>query len=303
MSKNLMNDQIDHFLKYISNINTNSSATYEAYNLDINNFMKYLNEEGIENFSDVDRNAVYNYIAYIKDSNPYLKNSSIARRMSALRSFFRYLNEYSDVISNPFVYIKTIKCDHNIPDFLFYEEMLKFLNSINVNDKFGLRNRAIFELMYASGLRVSELCNLKVNNINIKEQLLRVVGKGTKERIVPFNSTAKKYLKKYLSNERLITSYNSDEYVFVNASNKKFTSRGIQYILDVLAKNSGLSMHLHPHMFRHSFATHLLDNGADIRFVQELLGHASLSTTQIYTHVSNQRLMNVYNSAHPRAKK
>ena len=232
-----------------------------------------------------------------------LKNSTIARKLSSLRSFYRYLNEYVGIQNNPFLYFKAPKKAKRIPEFLFYDEMETFLSSFDLSKPEELRDRAMFELMYACGMRVSEISSLRIRDIDFIEQIVRITGKGDKQRIVPFYDTAKQLLKSYLHTVRGLWCDGSHDYVFVNQRGKQMTSRGIQYRLDIAGKKTDLQVHLHPHMFRHSFATHLLDNGADLRVVQELLGHSSLSTTQIYVHVSQERLKQTYLNAHPRAEK
>lgn len=217
---------------------------------------------------------------------------------------FRYLNEFVGIQGNPFLYIKGPKPAKRIPEFLFYDEMELFLSGFDCEKKDGLRNRAMFELMYACGLRVSELVALQLQDIDFYDQVLHITGKGDKQRIVPFYDLAKDLVQRYLKEVR--ESWLQQEhhpFVFVNQRGAPLTSRGVQYLMQKHAEAMGLGMRIHPHMFRHSFATHLLDNGADLRVVQELLGHASLSTTQIYVHVSQERLKRSYEAAHPRAKK
>ena len=232
-----------------------------------------------------------------------MKNTSIARKLSSLRSFYRYLNEFIGIQENPFLYVKGPKISRRIPEFLFYDEMELFLSSFDLQKEVDLRNRALFELMYACGLRVSEIVALRLEDIDFIDQVVHITGKGDKQRIVPFYDMAKEILLHYIEEvrEKWIQK-EKHSIVFINQRGKGLTTRGVQYLMQRQADALNMSIHIHPHMFRHSFATHLLDNGADLRLVQELLGHSSLSTTQIYVHVSQERLKNVYIQAHPRAK-
>lgn len=295
------------FLQYIDQLNTGSAHTKDAYDRDIEDFIQFLKRESIETLDEVDRIVVMNYVADLRSrmtANGRMKNTSIARKLSSLRSFFRYLNEFVGIQGNPFLYIKSPKAPRRIPEFLFYDEMDAFLNSFDTEDAVGLRNRAMFELMYACGLRVSEVTSLHIRDIDFSEQIVRITGKGDKERMVPFYDDAKELLVRYLKEVRdNWLSGQRHDILFVNQRGNGLTTRGVQYLMQKQADALSMSVHIHPHMFRHSFATHLLDNGADLRIVQELLGHSSLSTTQIYVHVSQERLKNVYEQAHPRAKK
>ena len=201
------------------------------------------------------------------------------------------------ISQNPLVGIHSPKKEKQIPDFLFIEEIQTFLNSYDDSKMDQYRDRILFTLMYACGLRVSECVNLKWKQIDLEGRIVHVHGKGDKDRIVPFFKGFEKELLQYKNT--FCAKYALDDHVFVNLRGKPLSSRGIQYLMDKHAQAIGMHMKLHPHMFRHSFATHLLDNGADIRVVQELLGHSSLSTTQIYTHVTTTQLVRAYKKAHP----
>lgn len=297
-------EYLTRFLQFIAQQYSNSDHTGAAYKRDVEKFLLYLQKEAIM-LDQVDRIAVANYIIHMREEygrNGFLKNATIARKLSALRSFYRYLNEYIGVPNNPFLYFKTPKKGKRIPEFLFYDEMDAFLNAIDIQTKAGIRDRAMFELMYASGLRVSETANLMLDDIDFHDQILRIKGKGSKERLVPFYDLANEWLSTYIEQARSEWMvHETHSYVFVNQRGKQLTARGIQYRMQQIADQSQLHVHVHPHMFRHSFATHLLDHGADLRVVQELLGHTSLSTTQIYVHVTQDRLKHTYIHAHPRA--
>ena len=299
-----MEEFVERFLTFLQNVNSASVHTHDAYERDIHEFISFLTSQSISSLEEVDRIVIMNYITHLRSKNGNsgpLKNSTIARKLSTLRSFYRYLNEYIGIQNNPFLYFKSPKSAKRIPDFLFYDEMETFLSSFDLEKPDEIRDRAMFEIMYACGLRVSEVEFLCLKDIDFQEQMVHITGKGEKQRIVPFYDTAKEVLMLYIQKVRGMWCDGSHDYVFVNQRGKKMTSRGIQYRLEIAEKKVNLQVHLHPHMFRHSFATHLLDNGADLRVVQELLGHSSLSTTQIYVHVTQERLKQVYQKAHPRA--
>lgn len=300
-----MKELMERFLNYIYQSNTGSLHTYEAYQNDIEEFINFLEQEGVVSFEGVDRIVVSNYIVFLRNRSTIhgtLKNSSIARKLSSLRSFFGYLNEYVGISNNPFHYLKLPKDTRRIPEFLFYDEVDQLLSSIAIQTDVGIRNRTLFELMYACGLRVSEAVNLKLKDIDFHEDLLFVTGKGDKQRVVPFYEDMHELLQRYLAIRQTWVVDPKLDNVFVNQRGNVLTSRGIQYLLNKEVEQSSLTMKVHPHMLRHSFATHLLDNGADLRIVQELLGHSSLSTTQIYVHVTQERLKKTYDQAHPRSK-
>lgn len=295
---------LEQYERYLT-LNQNASEnTIEAYIRDVKRFIDFLSSENIENLGMVDNIVVRTFISKLRlseISEIEVSDNTLARNISALRSFYYYLIEYHNYTDNPFVHIKQIKQKQPIPEFLFFNEVEQLLDSIETTDFFGLRNRLMFEMMYGCGLRVSEVSNLKVNDLNVEERYVRIIGKGSKERIVPFHPLIQQLLNDYLK------EYNNmqieHDYVFINNRKKQLTARGIQYTLDKVVLNSGLNKNVSPHMLRHSFATHLLDNGADIKIVQDLLGHENISTTQIYTHVSIDKLVNVYQKAHPRNKK
>ena len=296
-----MTEILLQFLEYIAIHTTNSKHTKSAYRRDITRFIDFLIKEDISDFSKVDNKLAGKYLSKLKDgtiSAKPLSRASLARNLSSLRTFYYFLIEFYDVKVNPFTMIKTATVQRRLPDFLLFDEMMTLLESIDIKEANGLRNRAMLELMYACGLRVSELCELTVNNVNIKERIVKVKGKGDKERLVPFYPLAGELLQKYMDEVRQLWATSSD-LLFVKANGKGLSTRYIQLLLRDIAKKAGLTRNVHPHMFRHSFATHLLDNGADLRIVQELLGHENLSTTQIYTHLSIDQLRAVYLKAHP----
>ena len=295
----MINQLFQEYLNYLKQSLTDSKHTYDAYQRDISRFINFLKQEAIFDLNQVNRFVVNNFITFLRIENNQiqLSNSSLARNLSALRSFYNYLIEFHDFKNNPFLGISSGKKAQKLPEFLYYNEIELLFDAIDVTTDLGIRNRALFELMYASGLRVSEVVALKLADINFQQRYLLVLGKGQKERYLPFHKEALEWLEKY----RMIR--NSTEAVFfLNTNGKALTTRGVQYILNQIVLKAGLNLKVHPHMLRHSFATHLLDNGADLRTIQELLGHANIATTQVYTHVSVDSLTNAYQKAHPRAK-
>ena len=301
----MMYEHIDAFLKNIRLKNTGSIHTEAAYARDIRQFHAFCLDQGIEDFKDVDLNQVHQYLSHLNQaSNTGLKASTLARKCSSLRSFYDYLYERHLVTNNPFKDLSPIRQAKHLPDFLLFDEMMRLLDSFELEDKEGYRNRVLFELMYACGLRVSEVTSLRINEIDMEDMFLRFVGKGKVERMVPFYPAMQKKLKHYLKEIRPQYEHAVlHPYVFVNSKGDRLSPRGVQFILDKAAQMAGINRTVHPHMLRHSFATHLLDNGADLRMVQELLGHANLSTTQIYTHVTLDRLKASYQKTFERAKK
>ena len=299
-----MTQDIIDFLNYIDTTNTRSVHTRDAYRRDLEDFHFFLINQGITFWQGVDSKTIMRYLEYLNShATNGLQNSSLSRKISSLRSFFAYLAKQNKVTHNPLSSIHNPAKQKKLPDFLLFEELNQLLESFDLNEPYQVRNRAMFELIYASGLRVSEAANLTLQDIDIEQRTLRFIGKGSKERMVPFYSDAADLLKHYVNEVRpILLKGKKHNLVFVNQKGEGFTSRGIEFLLDQCSKKAGISRTVHPHMLRHSFATHLLDNGADLRLVQELLGHENISTTQIYTHVTLDRLKETYLKAHPRAK-
>lgn len=293
---------IDRFLIDKSAMNC-SLNTRSAYERDLKDFAAYFRETDLD-FKDIEVKHINQYFeALQKEQFKNYRASTLSRKLSSLRSFYKYLLEEGIVSKNPAVRVKNPKGQKHLPDFMMFEEVLKLLESFDCEDAEGCRNRVMFELMYACGLRVSELSQLNLEDIDYHSRTLRFIGKGNKERLTPFYEDIGDLLKHYVKEKRplLLNGLNHHK-VFCAKNGKGISVRTIQFILDTSAKKAGIMRSIHPHMLRHSFATHLLDNGADLRLVQELLGHENLSTTQIYTHVSLDRLKKTYIKAHPRAK-
>lgn len=275
---------LGNFLEYLNKELNYSENTEISYREDITNFLNYLEKNQL-NYKKIDGEIIRDYLKYLDEAK--LKNSTIARRISALRTFYNYLLNKNIVDTNLFNSIRNPKLEKKLPNYLSYEELAKILDNIDISTKIGLRNRLLVEMFYATGCRVSEMINIKVSDINKSNNSIRIMGKGKKMRIVYFGEYARDYLDRYLP---LIDT----DYLFTQESGDKLSIHDVEYIISDLVKNLALKTHVTPHTLRHTFATHLLNNGADIKTVQELLGHSSLNTTGIYTHVSNERIKEVY---------
>ncbi len=278
-----------------------SSHSIKAYEGDIEEFLMFLEEQGVD-LREVSFQDVRSYIAGLTRKN--LSRETVNRKISSLKGFFKFLRKKNYIESNPMDLIKGLKKDRYLPSFLFEEEVEKILN-IEEEDFWSLRNRAIFEFLYSTGCRVSELTALNLGDIDLKEGRAKVIGKGNKERIVYLGREARDVLKRYLAKRRYYIKSDIPDAanaLFVNRQGRRLSSRGVRYVLSNYIRKLGILKHVSPHTFRHSFATHILDRGADIRVVQELLGHSSPSTTQIYTHIGLEKLKSVYLMAHPHAR-
>ncbi len=276
--------EIDSFLHYLKEEMNYSKYTIKNYQLDITDFFKYINLHKID-YLKIDNTTVRGYLKYLDSCN--LKNSTISRRISALRTFYNYLLEKALVSNNVFLNVKNPKLEKKLPNYLNYTEIEELLNSIDISTQDGLMKRLLIELFYATGCRVGEIVNIKVSDIDLSNKTIKVMGKGSKERIVYYGDYASKYLRLYLSDGRR-------GYLFTGTNNEQLTIYDVELIVKDIMKHLSIKTHVTPHTLRHTFATHLLNNGADIKTVQELLGHVNLSTTGIYTHVSSDRLKDVY---------
>jgi integrase/recombinase XerD len=288
-----MKEEIGLFCNYLLIDKKYSKNTIESYRRDLEKIDEFLNKD----IKSIDENDIK---AYLKDlSNHGEAKKTVSRNISCLRSFYKFLIIEKIIKNNPMENIELPKLDKSLPKILD-EEDIDLLLDIDLKDAFAYRNKAMLELMYATGLRVSELVNLKVQDIDLDMDLVRTMGKGSKERIIPIGDYAIYYLKIYIEqyrNNMLKKEYN--DYLFLNNHGKQMTRQGFFKILKSIAFEKGIKKELSPHTLRHSFATHLLNNGADLRSIQELLGHSDISTTQIYTHVSNKQLRENYDDFHP----
>ena len=282
-----MKKEVVDFLKYLEIELNFSDNTIISYRQDLADFFCFLEKNNI-NYISVDKDDVRNYLKYLDEKK--LKNSTIARRISAIRSLYNYLLSNGKIANNIFNNIRNPKLEKKLPNYLSYEELAQIFDNIDLSTDIGIRNRLLIEMFYATGCRVSELINIKMTDINMVNRTIRIMGKGRKMRIVYYGEYAMDYLNKYLN-----TGFNTgSKYLFLNDKKEKFTVQEVEQVVHKLIEHLAIKTHVTPHTLRHTFATHLLNNGADIKSVQELLGHASLNTTGIYTHVSNERLKEVY---------
>lgn len=289
------------FLKYLKVEKNYSNLTILNYGKDLKLFHQFLTLEKITDIRKVDYPILRNYLSFLYERE--FQNSSVARYISALRSFFKYLVKEDIIISNPMELIDFPRKEKKLPKVLYYDELEKILAIPDVSTPLGQRDLAILETLYSTGIRVSELIHMQLKDISFDEKRIKVLGKGNKERYALFGNRLKKILLEYIENGRAKLLKESNDYLFLNKNGKPLTARGVEIIIDNILKKGGIPYKISPHTLRHTFATHLLDNGADLKSVQELLGHDSLSSTQVYTHVSNERLKQVYYDAHPRSGK
>lgn len=284
-------DTFFSYLEFEKEFSKNTILSYKNDLKDFKNFLEIINK----NPEEIDKKDVFNYLIHL--SKKRLKPSSLRRKISAIRSFYKFLIREEIIEKDPTDDLTFPKNEKKLPQVLTVEDIEKLINVIDNKTLKGKRDRAIIELLYSSGLRVSEIINLKIVDIDFENNYLKCFGKGSKERIVPFGELAKRYILDYLE-ERKRQNINSD-LLFVNKRGEKLLRQYINNFLRIYSKKAKLRKKVHPHMLRHSFATHLLERGADLRSVQELLGHVDISTTQIYTHLTKDYLREVYLSTHP----
>lgn len=299
----VMKESLSNFLDYITKQKNYSFNTSKNYEIDITEFKNYLEKEGFD-YLEVDYDFIKGYLMDLY--NRKLSRNSVARKLSSLRSFYKYLFNNALVKTNPFKYVKTPKKEKKLPKYLGVEELEIIFNTPNVTTPLGQRDRLILEVLYATGIRVSELVNIKIEDIDFSKKEVRIFGKGNKERIDLFGEYCLDAMNMFINDGRkkILEKHHTDcKYLITNEKGNKITTRGVEKIIDNIIKKASLKKHVSPHMLRHSFATHLLNEGCDILTVQELLGHASLESTQVYTHVSNERLRSVYLNCHPLNKK
>ncbi len=294
---------LEDFKAYILVEKNFSEHTAKAYYADILSFLIWLDNQDCE---DVDYSKVKDYLHYLQIFN--YKKTTTARKIASIRTFYRYLCREKKIENNPALSLISPKRPKSLPKFLTMEEIEQILSNINIDTPSGYRNRAILELLWASGMRVSELSKLNFGDLNLENNEITVFGKGSKERIILVTERAKKYLQGYIDFARPLIAkgftlppINNESPVFINKTGYRLQTKMIRNVINNIVEKIELPKKVTPHMFRHSFATHLIENGADLRVVQELLGHASISNTQIYTHISMQHMKEVYEETHPRA--
>lgn len=289
-----MERYIDKFLRYLEIERNYSKHTLLNYRLDLKNFEKFLSGTALE---ACDYLTLRKYLAHLKENN--LSARSVGRKLSALRSFFKFLTREGYLKTNPILIILSPKQDKHLPLFLTEDEVARLIEAAlpkDTKDERGLRDRAILETFYSTGIRISELVALSLPDIDFISGVVKVMGKGKKERLAPIGEKALSAIRAYLDKRKKQT-----DTLFLNKNNARITDRGVRNIVKKYISLAGIKHGVSAHTLRHSFATHLLNRGADLRSVQELLGHANLSTTQIYTHLTTDKLKNVYDKAHPRA--
>ena len=285
--------EIDEFCNYLLIDKHYSNNTIESYKRDLTKFYVYIDKD----LKKVSKDDIKNYLKHLYDDK--MNERSIARNISTLKSFYKFLNISKIINNNPVDSISSPKLGKKLPNTLSEEDINKLLD-IKLIDNYSFRNKAMLELMYATGLRVSELVNLKVYDVNLEEAIVKTIGKGSKERIIPIGDYALNALKVYINEYRSsLFKREVNDYLFLNNHGKQMTRQGFFKIIKKLASEQGIKKDFSPHTLRHSFATHLLKYGADLRIIQELLGHSDVSTTQIYTHVSNEELEDTFKKYHP----
>jgi integrase/recombinase XerC len=305
-----MQEYIDRFSDYLKYQRNASEHTLRNYISDLDQFYEYLcprNSDGARrdlNLSEIDHITIREYMATLYQAK--LKKTSISRKLATLRTFFRFLCREQVLEMNPARLVSSPRLEKRLPKVISIDEVIQFIETPNGETVLGKRDRAILELLYATGCRVSEVAGMNLEDIDFKHETIRVRGKGRKERFVPFGSKAKEALQSYIEVRGMLVAEAPEhkreaKAVFLNYQGTRITTRSIGRLVDKYVKECAMAHDISPHSLRHSFATHLLSAGADLRAIQELLGHARLSTTQIYTHVSIDQLMQVYDKAHPRA--
>jgi len=303
---------VDKFLDYLKYEKNFSDHTIINYRIDLEEFYNYLNGKKI---NTIDVNFVREYLKELY--NKKYSSSSISRKVSSLKSYFKYLEAENKIKTNPMTLISNPKKEKKLPNFLNYNDLEKLLNTPDKNTEEGIRDTLILEMLYSTGIRVSELVNIQIKNINTYEHKILVLGKGNKERYVYYGTKCQKgwgkvnkerYVYYGTKCQKILDDYlkirkANTNYLLVNKHGNKLNERTVRKIIEETTKKAGINVHVTPHVLRHTYATHMLNEGADLKSVGDLLGHENLSTTQIYTHVSNERLRNVYLNSHPRAKK
>ena len=293
-------EELNSYKDYLTYEKRYPETTVTSYLNALNKYNDFIDEKNIQ-YKTITKDEIREYLKRLDEEN-YSK-SSVSQNLSALRNFYSFLINNNKITSNQFKLIKNPKKEKHLPNFLQPDELQSIFDSIELETPLGIRNRLIIELLYATGLRVSELVSLELKDIDFSSHEIRVTGKGDKERIVFFGDYALKYLKMYLNRSRsILLNGKKEDILLLNKDGNPITARGIEVVIDKIVNEAALKHNISPHVIRHTFATDMLNNGADLKSVQELLGHSSLSTTQIYTHITNERLRSVYLKTFPRQK-
>jgi len=300
MESVLMEGVLKEFIYFMSVEKGLSSNTLESYQRDLRKFFFFLQERNINEIEHVSRKIITDFLAEQKEKG--LAPTTLTRRLASIRSFYQFLQKEQLTTENPSLELETLKTEKKLPQVLSVQETELLLEQPGTNSTTGIRDKAMLELLYATGMRVSELVSLNLSDINMKMGFIKCSGKGNKERMIPLGSAALRSIQEYLKSSRLILSkQKEDKALFLNQQGTRLTRQGFWKILKKYAQKAGINEDITPHTLRHSFATHLLENGADLRSVQEMLGHADIATTQIYTHVARNKIKEIYNQTHPRA--
>ncbi len=295
-----MKSLVEEFIHYLAVERGLADNTLDSYNRDLNQFMGFLEKEQVKDVQKATRNVIMSYLLFLQKRGR--ATATVSRHLAALKSFYHFLLREKHIEKDPTANLESPKLEKKLPRILSVNEVEMLLNQPMGNDSAALRDKAMLELLYATGIRVSELIQLDLSHINLDMGYVRCFGKGSKERIVPVGSLARRCVSEYLQKGRVkLIKNKAEQALFVNQHGRRLTRQGFWKIIKKYAKRAGISKQITPHTLRHSFATHLLENGADLRSVQEMLGHADITTTQIYTHLTKGRLREVYAKSHPRA--
>lgn len=293
-----LEDYQDLFIDYLISERGYSKNTIDSYSRELLRFIEFISSR-VSDIRDVIQTHIVEYLKHLEGLS--LSKRSQHHNMVVVRQFFKFLLRERYISSNPASLIDIPKVRMSLPEYLTIEEVEKLLSMPDINDRFGIRDAAILEVMYSSGLRASELCNLRIDDVNLEAGFIRVLGKGSKERLVPIGQRAIEKIKNYLNSARgLFIKGGTTDLLFLNKNGKKLSRIGLWKILKHYSKLAGIKKDIYPHILRHSFASHLIQNGADLRAVQEMLGHSDISTTQIYTHLDTKRIVEIYKKYHPR---
>jgi len=300
----MISDELNQFLlEYLAYLKLEKNLSEQSvmsYSFDLNKFLSFIEDKKCHDLNNVSSKIISEYFEIMRDLG--ISSSSTARYLSSVKGFFKYLSSQEYIERDPAEVLSARITERKLPTVLSFNEIEKILQSPNVNENLELRDKAILELFYSCGLRVSELINLKIGDLYFNDEVIRVLGKGSKQRIVPIGDSAINWINEYLKNVRplLAKKMKSENFIFLNNRGTKLSRMGIWKIVDKYVKAAEIEKEFHPHTFRHSFATHLLEGGADLRAVQEMLGHADISTTQIYTHIDRDFVKQMHKDFHPR---
>ena len=295
-----MNENINEYINYLEYERRLTQNTCISYERDLIDYMLFLNQQNINLVKEISKKNIVQYLELLKKEN--LKTTSIARKLTSIKNFHKYLYAIGKVKDDVALTVERPRLEKKLPNVLTIEEVDSLLD-IDLNTPFDYRNKAMLELLYGTGLRISELLNLKIFDIDFENCIIRCIGKGNKERIVPIGEYVIKYLQEYLNYRKLLLKKKNNDYLFLNNLGTKLSRFSFFKILKKLLKDKTINKNISPHSIRHSFATHMLECGADLRSIQELLGHSDISTTRIYTHISNNKIKKDYIEYHPTSKK